>query len=79
MAAITNRSHHIIPTIDFTQHQLENGEMVSTTERVVKDVSVALFRFASLVLGYITSFILDREGLREEDREDRCDRSYVSA
>jgi serine/threonine-protein phosphatase 2B catalytic subunit len=28
-----------IPDIDFTQHQLENGEVVSTTERVVKDVS----------------------------------------
>lgn len=27
-----------IPTIDFTQHQLDNGDVVSTTERVVKDV-----------------------------------------
>lgn len=39
IAAITNRANLVIPTIDFTQHQLENGEVVSTTERVVKDVS----------------------------------------
>jgi serine/threonine-protein phosphatase 2B catalytic subunit len=32
-----------IPDIDFTQHQLENGEVVSTTERVVKDVSSLCF------------------------------------
>ncbi|WWC86736.1 serine/threonine-protein phosphatase 2B catalytic subunit A1 [Kwoniella dendrophila CBS 6074] len=38
MAAITNRPNLIIPEIDFTQHQLENGDVVSTTERVVKDV-----------------------------------------
>ena len=38
IAAITNRSKVEIPEIDFTQHQLENGDMVSTTERVVKDV-----------------------------------------
>lgn len=40
IAAITNRANVVIPEIDFTQHQLENGELVSTTERVVKDVSV---------------------------------------
>lgn len=28
-----------IPKIDFTQHQLENGDIVSTNQRVVKDVS----------------------------------------
>ncbi len=39
IAAITNRANVTIPEIDFTQHQLENGEVVSTTERVVKDVS----------------------------------------
>ncbi|RSH79821.1 3',5'-cyclic-nucleotide phosphodiesterase (PDEase) (3':5'-CNP) [Apiotrichum porosum] len=38
IAAITNKSKITIPTIDFTQHTLENGEIVSTTERVVKDV-----------------------------------------
>ncbi|WVQ98222.1 serine/threonine-protein phosphatase 2B catalytic subunit A1 [Kwoniella sp. CBS 9459] len=38
LAAITNRSNIVIPEIDFTQHQLENGDVVSTTERVVKDV-----------------------------------------
>lgn len=26
------------PTIDFTQHQLENGFTISTQERVVKEV-----------------------------------------
>ena len=39
IAAITNRGNLPVPEIDFTQHQLENGEVVSTTERVVKDVS----------------------------------------
>jgi serine/threonine-protein phosphatase 2B catalytic subunit len=39
IAAITNRHNFQIPEIDFTQHQLENGDMVITTERVVKDVS----------------------------------------
>ncbi|KAK1921719.1 Serine/threonine-protein phosphatase 2B catalytic subunit A1 [Papiliotrema laurentii] len=38
IAAINNRSNFVIPDIDFTQHQLENGDIVSTTERVVKDV-----------------------------------------
>ncbi|ORY24014.1 Serine/threonine-protein phosphatase 2B catalytic subunit A1 [Naematelia encephala] len=38
IAAIANRANFQIPTIDFTQHQLESGETVSTTERVVKDV-----------------------------------------
>ncbi|KAL1405273.1 3',5'-cyclic-nucleotide phosphodiesterase (PDEase) (3':5'-CNP) [Vanrija albida] len=38
IAAITNKSNVQIPEIDFTQHTLENGEVVSTTERVVKDV-----------------------------------------
>lgn len=28
-----------VPEIDFTQHQLDNGYMISTQERVVKDVS----------------------------------------
>lgn len=42
IAAITNKSKITIPEIDFTQHQLENGEVVSTTERVVKDVSYAV-------------------------------------
>jgi len=27
-----------IPEIDFTQHQLEDGNTISTQERVVKDV-----------------------------------------
>jgi serine/threonine-protein phosphatase 2B catalytic subunit len=26
-------------TIDFTQHQLDDGEWISTQERVIKDVS----------------------------------------
>lgn len=39
IAAIQARGHHPeLPEIDFTQHQLENGDVVSTTERVVKDV-----------------------------------------
>ena len=32
-----------IPSIDFTQHVLEDGTVISTQERVVKDVSVDLF------------------------------------
>lgn len=40
IAAIQARGNHPeLPEIDFTQHQLENGDVVSTTERVVKDVS----------------------------------------
>lgn len=31
-----------IPTIDFTQHTLEDGNVISTQERVVKDVGVYL-------------------------------------
>ena len=39
-----------IPEIDFTQHQLEDGNTISTQERVVKDVRrisilVAFFDF----------------------------------
>ena len=43
IAAITNRANIVIPEIDFTQVQLENGDTVSTVERVVKDVSVISF------------------------------------
>ncbi len=32
----------VVPEIDFTQHQLENGMMVSTQERVVKEVCFIL-------------------------------------
>ena len=32
-----------IPSIDFTQHVLEDGTVISTQERVVKDVSVYSF------------------------------------
>lgn len=28
-----------VVTVDFTQHQLEDGEYISTQERVIKDVS----------------------------------------
>jgi serine/threonine-protein phosphatase 2B catalytic subunit len=39
-----------IPSIDFTQHVLEDGTVISTQERVVKDVSVDLFiRFVALL------------------------------
>lgn len=31
------------PEIDFTQHQLENGFMISTQERVVKEVRYSTF------------------------------------
>lgn len=36
--AINERANIPVPEIDFTQHQLENGEVVLTNERVVKDV-----------------------------------------
>ncbi len=41
IAAITARQQQTlsVPEIDFTQHQLDSGEVVSTNERVVKDVS----------------------------------------
>jgi serine/threonine-protein phosphatase 2B catalytic subunit len=41
--AIEQRANVPIPDIDFTVHELENGEIVRTDERVVKDVSVLLF------------------------------------
>lgn len=41
LAAIKRKQTTQVPTIDFSQHQLENGEVVSTTERMVKDVSTA--------------------------------------
>ena len=36
--AIGQIKDKVKPDIDFTQHILENGEVVSTLERVVKDV-----------------------------------------
>lgn len=44
IAAITARQQQTltIPEIDFTQHQLDSGEVVLTNERVVKDVSLVL-------------------------------------
>lgn len=39
IAAIRNKGSMPVPEIDFTVHTLENGDTVSTTERVVKDVS----------------------------------------
>ena len=36
-----------IPVIDFTQHQLEDGNTISTQERVVKDVRSAKFKLLS--------------------------------
>jgi hypothetical protein len=38
--AITERSNIVVPEIDFTVHELENGEIVRTDQRVVKDVSL---------------------------------------
>lgn len=37
--AINERANIPVPEIDFTVHELENGEIVRTDERVVKDVS----------------------------------------
>ena len=31
-----------LPEIDFTQHQLEDGNFISTQERVIKDVRCAI-------------------------------------
>lgn len=35
---IKNKEKVQIPDIDFTQHQLDDGSVVSTQERAVKDV-----------------------------------------
>lgn len=40
--AIKERANIPVPEIDFTQHELENGEVVLTNERVVKDVRLIL-------------------------------------
>lgn len=37
--AIKERANIPVPEIDFTVHELENGEIVRTDQRVVKDVS----------------------------------------
>ena len=37
--AINERANIPVPEIDFTVHELENGEIVRTDQRVVKDVS----------------------------------------
>jgi serine/threonine-protein phosphatase 2B catalytic subunit len=37
---IQNRAE--APQLDFTQHQLDNGYTISTRERVVKDVRLAV-------------------------------------
>jgi serine/threonine-protein phosphatase 2B catalytic subunit len=42
-----------IPSIDFTQHVLEDGTVISTQERVVKDVSVDLFIQYVALLNYV--------------------------
>lgn len=57
IAAIANRANLVIPEIDFTQHQLENGEVVSTTERVVKDVSQMVPLYSP---GWIARLLLGR-------------------
>ena len=52
IAAIHARKQTVeVPEIDFTQHQLEDGEIVTTTQRVVKDVSFAITRLALAALG----------------------------
>jgi serine/threonine-protein phosphatase 2B catalytic subunit len=38
---IRTQGQHI-PEIDFTQHTLDDGNVISTQERVVKDVSAIL-------------------------------------
>jgi hypothetical protein len=37
--AIKERANLVVPEIDFTVHELENGDIVRTDQRVVKDVS----------------------------------------
>jgi hypothetical protein len=46
--AINERANIPIPEIDFTVHELENGEIVRTDERVVKDVSESSGREGSI-------------------------------
>lgn len=43
---IQNRGTASVPSIDFTQHTLEDGTSISTQERVIKDVS-STFVFVS--------------------------------
>ena len=45
-----------IPVIDFTQHQLEDGNTISTQERVVKDVRFVNFNFLSFFSGLRTGY-----------------------
>ncbi len=41
--AIYEIQHRVeVPQLDFTQHQLDNGYTISTRERVVKEVHLAI-------------------------------------
>lgn len=49
-AIIQIQEKPVVPEIDFTQHQLENGYTISTQERVVKEVCSWSLPNASAVL-----------------------------
>jgi serine/threonine-protein phosphatase 2B catalytic subunit len=51
-----------IPEIDFTQHQLDSGEFVSTNERVVKDVSGRRWVFFFLLFFCGGGVVVEMEG-----------------
>jgi len=44
-AVIEIQQKRPVPTIDFTQHVMDDGTVVSTQERVVKDVCIGSFNF----------------------------------
>jgi hypothetical protein len=49
--AIYEIQHRVeAPQLDFTQHQLDNGYTISTRERVVKEVRLAVIREADAIL-----------------------------
>jgi hypothetical protein len=49
--AIYEIQHRVeAPQLDFTQHQLDNGYTISTRERVVKEVRLAVIREVDAIL-----------------------------
>jgi len=63
--AINERANIPVPEIDFTVHELENGEIVRTDERVVKDVSGSLLL---LLLSLHPACCIERRSWRSKVR-----------
>lgn len=59
IAQVSERQQQPIPTIDFTQHALDDGTAVSTQERIVKDVGFVL---SSISTSHVIPMLTEPEG-----------------